>query len=139
MQKSYRAPNPGDSRPWFIIDAKDKPLGRLAVVIANKQHVYRARAGDVDRAGLRDSQYRGIAVKRRLASRAADNVESKRHCARYDTGKERSNPPTTSRNMFPCNAHFVVSLDHFHCGNYTMPADSPQGTAQLEFHDFSPV
>ena len=36
MQKSYRAPNPGDSRPWFIIDAKDKPLGRLAVVIANK-------------------------------------------------------------------------------------------------------
>lgn len=36
MQKSYRAPNPGDNRPWFIIDAKDQPLGRLAVVIANK-------------------------------------------------------------------------------------------------------
>ena len=36
MQKSYRAPNPGENRPWFIIDAKDQPLGRLAVVIANK-------------------------------------------------------------------------------------------------------
>ena len=36
MQKSYRAPNPGDKRPWFIIDAKDQPIGRLAVVIANK-------------------------------------------------------------------------------------------------------
>ena len=36
MQKSYRAPNPGDNRPWFLIDAKDKPLGRLAVVVANK-------------------------------------------------------------------------------------------------------
>jgi len=36
MQKSYRAPNPGDKRSWFIIDAKGKPLGRLAVVIANK-------------------------------------------------------------------------------------------------------
>ena len=36
MQKSYRAPNPGENRPWFLIDAKDQPLGRLAVVIANK-------------------------------------------------------------------------------------------------------
>ena len=36
MQKSYRAPNPGENRPWFIIDAKGKPLGRLAVVVANK-------------------------------------------------------------------------------------------------------
>lgn len=36
MQKSYRAPDPGDKRPWFLIDAKDKPLGRLAVVVANK-------------------------------------------------------------------------------------------------------
>ena len=36
MQKSYRAPNPGDKRAWFIVDAKDKTLGRLAVVIANK-------------------------------------------------------------------------------------------------------
>ena len=36
MQKSYRAPNPGDKRSWFLIDAKDCPLGRLAVVIANK-------------------------------------------------------------------------------------------------------
>ena len=36
MQKSYRAPNPGANRPWFIIDAKDRPLGRLAVVVANK-------------------------------------------------------------------------------------------------------
>ena len=36
MQKSYRAPNPGDSRKWFIVDAKDQPIGRLAVVIANK-------------------------------------------------------------------------------------------------------
>ena len=36
MQKSYRAPNPGDQRQWFLIDAKDQPLGRLAVVVANK-------------------------------------------------------------------------------------------------------
>ncbi len=36
MQKSYRAPNPGDKRAWFLIDAKGKPLGRLAVVAANK-------------------------------------------------------------------------------------------------------
>ena len=36
MQKSYRAPNPGDNRQWFVIDAKDQILGRLAVVIANK-------------------------------------------------------------------------------------------------------
>ena len=36
MQKSYHAPNPGDNRSWFIIDAKEQPLGRLAVVIANK-------------------------------------------------------------------------------------------------------
>ena len=36
MQKSYRAPNPGDNRAWFLIDAKDQPLGRLAVVAANK-------------------------------------------------------------------------------------------------------
>ena len=36
MQKSYRAANPGDNRAWFLIDAKDKPLGRLAVAVANK-------------------------------------------------------------------------------------------------------
>ena len=36
MQKSYRAKDPGDSRAWFVIDAKGKPLGRLAVVVANK-------------------------------------------------------------------------------------------------------
>lgn len=36
MQKSYRAADPGDSRAWFLIDAKDKTLGRLAVVAANK-------------------------------------------------------------------------------------------------------
>ena len=36
MQKSYRAPNPGDNRTWFIVDAKGQTLGRLAVVIANK-------------------------------------------------------------------------------------------------------
>ena len=36
MQKSYRAQDPGENRQWFVVDAKDKPLGRLAVVIANK-------------------------------------------------------------------------------------------------------
>ena len=36
MQKSYRAPNPGEKRQWFLIDAKDQPVGRLAVVVANK-------------------------------------------------------------------------------------------------------
>ena len=36
MQKSYHAPNPGDKRQWFLVDAKDQPVGRLAVVVANK-------------------------------------------------------------------------------------------------------
>ena len=36
MQKSYRAPNPGDKRQWFLVDAANQPLGRLAVVVANK-------------------------------------------------------------------------------------------------------
>ena len=36
MQKSTRPANPGDSRKWFLVDAKDQVLGRLAVVIANK-------------------------------------------------------------------------------------------------------
>jgi large subunit ribosomal protein L13 len=36
MQKSYRAPNPGENRTWFLVDAKDQSLGRLAVVVANK-------------------------------------------------------------------------------------------------------
>lgn len=36
MQKSYHAQNPGENRPWFIIDAKDQPIGSLAVVAANK-------------------------------------------------------------------------------------------------------
>ena len=36
MQKSIRPANPGDSRKWLLVDAKDQVLGRLAVVIANK-------------------------------------------------------------------------------------------------------
>ena len=36
MQKSTRPANPGESRKWFLVDAKDQVLGRLAVVIANK-------------------------------------------------------------------------------------------------------
>ena len=36
MQKSYRAKEPGQDRPWFHVDAKGKVLGRLAVLIANK-------------------------------------------------------------------------------------------------------
>ena len=36
MQKSYRAKEPGQDRPWFLVDAKGKVLGRLAVLIANK-------------------------------------------------------------------------------------------------------
>ena len=36
MQKSTRPANPGDKRQWFLVDAKDKVLGRLAVVVANK-------------------------------------------------------------------------------------------------------
>lgn len=36
MQKSYRAADPGEARQWYLIDAKDQVLGRLAVVIANK-------------------------------------------------------------------------------------------------------
>ena len=35
-QKSTRPANPGDSRKWYLVDAKDQVLGRLAVVIANK-------------------------------------------------------------------------------------------------------
>ena len=44
MQKSTRGVNPGESRKWFLVDAKDQVLGRLAVVIANK-----LRAKDVPR------------------------------------------------------------------------------------------
>ena len=36
MQKSTRPANPGDNRKWFLVDAKDQVLGRLAVVVANK-------------------------------------------------------------------------------------------------------
>lgn len=36
MQKSYHAPNPGDKRAWYLVDAKGVSLGRLAVVVANK-------------------------------------------------------------------------------------------------------
>ncbi|HBO98998.1 MAG TPA: 50S ribosomal protein L13 [Verrucomicrobia bacterium] len=36
MQKSYHAPNPGENRAWYLVDAKDVSLGRLAVVVANK-------------------------------------------------------------------------------------------------------
>ena len=36
MQKSYRAKDPGQDRPWFLVDAKGQVLGRLAVLIANK-------------------------------------------------------------------------------------------------------
>ena len=36
MQKSYRPKAPGDNRKWYLVDAKDQVLGRLAVVIANK-------------------------------------------------------------------------------------------------------
>lgn len=32
---SFVAKNPGDNRNWIIVDAADKPLGRLAVQIAN--------------------------------------------------------------------------------------------------------
>ena len=35
-QKSTRPANPGYSRKWYLVDAKDQVLGRLAVVIANK-------------------------------------------------------------------------------------------------------
>ena len=36
QQKSTRPADPGDSRKWYLVDAKDQVLGRLAVVIANK-------------------------------------------------------------------------------------------------------
>ncbi len=36
LQKSTRGVNPGDNRKWFLVDAKDVVLGRLAVVVANK-------------------------------------------------------------------------------------------------------
>lgn len=36
MQKSTRGVNPGEARKWFLIDAKDVVLGRLAVLVANK-------------------------------------------------------------------------------------------------------
>lgn len=36
LQKSTRPADPGEKRPWFLVDAKDQVLGRLAVVIANK-------------------------------------------------------------------------------------------------------
>ena len=36
QQKTTRGQNPGDSRKWYLVDAKDQVLGRLAVLIANK-------------------------------------------------------------------------------------------------------
>ncbi len=36
LQKSTRPVNPGENRKWFLVDAKDQVLGRLAVVVANK-------------------------------------------------------------------------------------------------------
>ncbi len=36
MQKSFHAKDPGTNRAWYLVDAKDQPLGRLAVLIANK-------------------------------------------------------------------------------------------------------
>lgn len=35
MQKTYVPKNPGVARAWKIIDAADKPVGRLAVTVAN--------------------------------------------------------------------------------------------------------
>ena len=36
LQKSTRGQNPGENRKWYLIDAKDQVLGRMAVLIANK-------------------------------------------------------------------------------------------------------
>ena len=36
QQKTTRGQNPGDARKWYLVDAKDQVLGRLAVLIANK-------------------------------------------------------------------------------------------------------
>ena len=36
QQKCYHAKNPGENRPWYLVDAKDQVLGRLAVTVANK-------------------------------------------------------------------------------------------------------
>lgn len=33
--KTFVPKNPGDNRRWLVVDAADKPLGRLAVTIAN--------------------------------------------------------------------------------------------------------
>lgn len=33
--KSFRPKNPGADRKWLVVDATDKPIGRLAVNIAN--------------------------------------------------------------------------------------------------------
>ena len=75
MQKSYRAPNPGENRPWFIIDAKDQPVGRLAVVIANKLRAKDLPTFDpsVDAASRRSSSStaRCTASSRRRTSRAS--------------------------------------------------------------------
>ena len=35
MQKTFIPKNPGTDRKWILVDATDKPLGRLAVNIAN--------------------------------------------------------------------------------------------------------
>jgi large subunit ribosomal protein L13 len=35
MMKSFIPKNPGEARSWQLVDATDKPLGRLAVSIAN--------------------------------------------------------------------------------------------------------
>ena len=35
MSKSFLPKDPGENREWLLVDAADKPLGRLAVAIAN--------------------------------------------------------------------------------------------------------
>lgn len=35
MQKTFIPKNPGTDRKWLLVDATDKPLGRMAVKIAN--------------------------------------------------------------------------------------------------------
>ena len=36
MTKTTIPKNPGDNRHWLLVDAAEKPLGRLAVTVANK-------------------------------------------------------------------------------------------------------
>ncbi len=78
MQKSYHASNPGDTRQWFVVDAKGQSLGRLAVVVANK-----LRAKDVPTFDSSVDQGGFVIVVNAALVRLTGNKEEQKEYQRY--------------------------------------------------------